>query len=175
MIPSDELRHLQYGPSPGERTGGAGMVEIVAACDGDAEQVLARSREVLGLIVARQSDGWLALEEWRDVLPGWFTNACADEESLEETERWLQWWRRLPPEEQARAVSERSWSLANWLHWLQPEERQWFWWDAAVSGRDMLRVQVEVSSWPAPLGALEWLLRAAGGKRVSDGEVTMLN
>jgi hypothetical protein len=60
-------------------------------------------------------------------------------------------------------VSRReSWGPADWLHRLRPEERQWFWWDAAVVGDDLLRVVVEVAGRPAPLGALRWLATAAG-------------
>jgi hypothetical protein len=34
--------------------------------------------------------------------------------------------------------------------------------DARVDGPDWLRIVIELDSWPAPLGALAWLLRAAG-------------
>jgi hypothetical protein len=45
-------------------------------------------------------------------------------------------------------------------------ERQWFWWDAKVEREGTLRVTVEVPGQPAPLGALDWLLRAAGAVEV---------
>ena len=50
----------------------------------------------------------------------------------------------------------------NWLFWLLPEERTWYWWDGEVSGPHEVRLWVEVAGGPAPLGALEWLVRAAG-------------
>jgi hypothetical protein len=56
---------------------------------------------------------------------------------------------------------------ADWLYWLEPSERQWFWWDAAVERPDALRVIVEVAGWPAPLGAHDWLLLAAGAIEVA--------
>jgi hypothetical protein len=78
----------------------------------------------------------------------------------------MSWWRGLSPEEQARVTRAERWSLANWLFWLEPEERQWFWWDAVTENPDTLRVIVEVPGWPAPFGALAWLLRAAGAVEV---------
>jgi len=85
----------------------------------------------------------------------------------QETAAWLERWRALPAEEQHRAERERRWALADWLHWLRPDERSWYWWDAAVNGSHELRVRVEVPGWPAALGALTWLLRAAGADSVS--------
>jgi hypothetical protein len=72
----------------------------------------------------------------------------------------------LSAEERASATRARPWTLADWLYWLEPSERQWFWWDALVENSDTLRVVVEVSGWPTPLGALDWLLRAAGAAEV---------
>ena len=54
----------------------------------------------------------------------------------------------------------------DWLHWLEPDNRTWFWWDAAVTQDDALRVMVEVPGASAPLGALEWLFKASGAGEV---------
>lgn len=104
-------------------------------------------------------------------LPRWFINACSPEMTPNEAERWLAWWRTLDPTAKLQAEEEKGWTLPDWLHWFTPEERQWYWWDAAVADDRSATVTVTVSSWPAPIGALRWLLQAAGATSVVvDGE-----
>jgi len=143
--------------------GGVGIVEVVASAVAP-ELLLQRCREVLGVVIDHQAGDWPDVSRWRELLPSWFVEDCVDE-SPEETDRWLEWWRSLPREQQVEAEQARAWSLEGWLYWLEPSERQWFWWDARV-GDGVLRVAVELSGWPAPLGALEWLLRSAGATTV---------
>ncbi len=126
-------------------------------------------------VLADRSDEWPTSEAWKSILPGWFVDACADEMSQSEALDWLDWWRGLPPQEQRIAEEERRWALADWLHWLQPDERQWFWWDAAIEGKNRLRLDVEVSGWPAALGALEWLLRVAGVRSLTIEEEPVID
>ena len=169
LIPLDEGRHLKEGPRRDERPGGAGTVTVVAEARGDAADVLARAREVMGEIV-KTGEPWPDLEYWRSRLPRWFLEASAPERSREEIEQWLAWWRSLPPQEQAHAAAEQKWTLADWLFSVQPSERQWFWWSATVESPDKVRVLVEVPGDPVALGALEWLLRAAGATDITQPE-----
>jgi len=67
-------------------------------------------------------------------LPEWFTSGCASEMSDEQARKWLSWWKSLSPEEQARTEIEKDWSLVNWLSWMEPNNREWFWWEAKVLG-----------------------------------------
>lgn len=166
MIPPEELRHLADGPRLREVAGGVGLVEVHVSTSGDANDLLRRSREVLRAILAATSEGWPAETAWRERLPHWFVEACAVEESAEDAARWLAWWRALDDKARARAARERPWSLADWLHWLHPDERQWYWWDGSVVGQHAARIIVEVAGWPAPLGALQWLLNAAGADAI---------
>lgn len=164
MIPPEEARHLRRGPRCGESAGGVGLVEVVAEA-ADPELVLQRCRAVMGLVVGHQSGDWPGVSVWREILPGWFLDACVDESPLE-VERWLQWWRSLPANEQAEAEQLRAWSLPDWLYWFEPGGRSWFWWDGVLEEENVLRISVEVAGWPSPLGALSWLLRAAGAANV---------
>lgn len=165
MIAPEERRHLKSGTRRGEQPGGAGLVSVVIRCRRDARVVLGRCREVLGVVLDHQLGPWPEVDEWRRFLPGWFVDACV-EESKEEVERWLAEWRRLPSDQRAAAEEGRGWSLADWLMWLQPDERQWFWWDASVDDEDTLTVELEVVGLPGPLGAFTWLARAAGATAV---------
>lgn len=166
MNVSDELAHLDVGPRPGEQHGGAGLISVVAVAQGNPDIVIDRARSVLRVVLGQGHTPWPSVEQWALTLPEWFVQACAAEQTHEDMERWLAAWRNLPPEDRHHAALERRWSLSEWLHWLEPSERQWFWWDAGAEEGDKLRVVAEIRDWPAPLGSLVWLLRAAGATDV---------
>lgn len=166
MIPPEERRHLVDGPRPGEVPGGVGTISVLARGGADADVVLDRCRAVLAVVLDYSGPGWPGLKEWESLLPSWFVAACGPQGSREDAERWLAWWRTLGRADKARAESEQRWELADWLYWLMPSERQWFWWDAEPLQDGALRVAVEMPGWPAALGALDWLLRAAGAAEV---------
>ncbi|WP_406642528.1 hypothetical protein [Amycolatopsis sp. WGS_07] len=165
MIGPEERRHLMSGPRSGQVAGGVGTVDVLA-CEGNGTEILSRAQAVLLTILEYSEAEWPAVEEWRALLPSWFVAACGEEMRREDAERWLTWWRTLGPADKVRAESERRWTLADWLYWLNPLERQWFWWDAKAEQDGTLRVTVEVSGWPTALGALDWLLRAAGAVEI---------
>lgn len=83
-----------------------------------------------------------------------------------EAANWLAWWRGLDPQGQARAEEEKGWTLPDWLYWMRPDERQWYWWDLSVKSDRSATLAVAVPGWPAPLGALRWLLKVAGADSV---------
>jgi hypothetical protein len=58
--------------------------------------------------------------------------------------------------------SNAKWSLANWLAWMEPDERSWLWWDADVVDDEHLLVSVAIDSWPFGWGAISWLFRGSG-------------
>lgn len=165
LIQPDEVRHLESGPGVGEYPGGSGLAVLNVAGDGDVSAVIARAKEVLRAVVGSAAGTWDP-EEVRLRLPTWFIAGCAPEQSAEEAEAWLAWWRGLDVADRAKASRERPWSVADWLFWLDPDERQWHWWDAVVDDESSAKVFVEVAGWPAALGALEWLLRVAGATAV---------
>jgi hypothetical protein len=163
VTPDEERRHVEGGPRPGERTD---ELVVVAARADDPNLVLPNAREIMLAVLEHAGTPWPTLDDWRIVLPQWFVDRCAPEMSTEEAAEWLAQWRSLPPAERAQEERNRSWSLANWLYWLEPQHREWFWWDARVTN-GTVGITVQVSGWPAPLGALDWLLRAAGATEVT--------
>lgn len=171
MIPPEELRHVTEGFRPGEVPGGAGLVEIIVHGT-DARSVLARVREVLHAVLDQSGSGWPDVADWRHLLPEWFVVASAPEHTHRDNEDWLTWWRQLSPDERVKVEQDQPWSLTDWLHWMQPDNRTWFWWDADVEDEHTMKVYVEVIGWPAPLGALEWLLKAAGASEVWQQEMS---
>ena len=161
-----ELRRIDSGPAPGERPTGI-LLELSAISSGRSREVLTKAREVMKAVLSN-SDPWPDLDDWRHVLPAWFVERSAPEQTKEEAERWLAWWRKLPPEAQAQATEELRWSIADWLYWLEPEQRQWYWWDGRVVDQDTVRIVIDALDSPTALGALEWLLKAAGAERVAE-------
>ena len=130
MNTSDELRHLLKGVEPGEKAKGLGIALFKVNCPGDANNVLKRCQEVLEIVLRQDNKNWPSDDKWQILLPEWFVARCAPERTLEEEEQLLELWQKLSPEEQRIASSEEQWAISEWIYWFQPEERQWFWWDA---------------------------------------------
>lgn len=160
-----ERARLENGPRPGELPLDAGVVDVVGLSHGDAAGVDVRVREVLSIIAEHQNGRWPNLDEWKLVLPRWFTAFFVEQRTQNEESRPLDWRRALPAEQQASVVDDKKWTLSAWLFWLQPDERQWYFWDSRVESKNQLRVQVQIVDYPL-LGALEWLLRSAGARDV---------
>jgi hypothetical protein len=163
-----ECQRLTVPPSPEATPDGLGTVQFVATCPGNASQVLSRTKELLLLFCEQSPSAWPSLAQWRNMLPRWFLDRCAPEMTQEQAEKWLAWWRGLPPEERERVEREKDWSLENWLYWMEPANRTWTWWDACDQDANTLIVAIEVIDWPFPWGAFRWLLLAAGAEKVEE-------
>jgi len=164
---NSELRRLDNGPTIGERPRGLGTVRFLVRCPIGTNEPLRKVKEVLRIVDVATLSGWPTRVDLAPCLPEWFTSTCIAETTPEEANRWLAWWKNLPPDEQTRAEIEKDWSLNNWLYWMKPENRQWFWWDAKVLEQyDHIALAIEVEAWPFPWGALRWLFRAAGASAV---------
>jgi hypothetical protein len=166
MNRNDELRHLQAGAEVNEQPSGLGTVCFKVLCANNSTDVLQKAKSVLQAVVQMDCDDWDSIDAWRTLLPRWFIDCCAPTMTKEQTEQWLEQWRRLSPEEQRQAESEQCWALEDWLYWLQPAQRTWFWWGALIDDSDTLHVVVEVEDWPFAWDSLSWLLRASGALNV---------
>jgi len=132
---------------------------------------LERVKSVLRIVDEAAVTGRLMEMSWRANLPDWFTSGCAPLISPEESAHNLAWRKSLPLEEELRVARETDWSLDAWLYWLEPERREWLWWDAkALIDVDHVVVAVEVDSWPFAWGALRWLFRVAGASDLNAEE-----
>lgn len=157
---TSESVRLAQGPDPGEEPMRGYLVSV--SLRGDAADVIARAKAVLRDVVDLPV-GAFASGAAVAALPGWFVDACAEEESDEERAAWLQWWRSLDDRARVTAADERPWTVADWLYWMCPDERQWVWWESRVAAADAGVVSVVVDDWPEAIGSLLWLLRASGG------------
>lgn len=161
-----EAARLENSPAEGTKPGGLGTVQFTADCPGNATEVLRRAKEVMQIVSERTLSVWPSNEQWTSVLPGWFLSACAPPKTKEESDKFMVWWRSLPREQQARAEREEAWSLEAWLHWMNPRNRVWTWWDARVINTNTVIVAIEVTDWPFPWGAVRWLFRTAGARHL---------
>lgn len=141
MTPDDERRHLAHGPGAEDPPGALDVIEV--RCEGGAERALRRVREAMAPVLDHQEGAWPPLDDWKALLPGWFVDACVDDRQVRD------------------CVLDR-WSLRAWLHWLQPDQRQWRWWDAEVVDGTHLRVRLLPLSDPYLKGSVNWLLEVAG-------------
>ena len=137
-------------------------VDVVASAPGE---VLARVREVIAVVLG-QREHWLDRDAWSSILPPWFVAACAPEVTREEALRQERALLGLPRDEAATRIAGEAWSLSNWLYWMHPAERPWSWSSATVRP-DGIDVELDVDDLPVPLGAFEWIFRAAGARSIS--------
>lgn len=144
----------------GRETTGSGLLVFEVKIEGyHLGQVISRAEEVLMIIDRQVAMGWPADEKWREILPEWFVSSCAPEMTDQESEAWLKRWDAMPEEERAIEESLKIWSLLDWIYWMHPERRTWFWQGADASSG---RVRIGCESWPFPSGSLFWLLKSAG-------------
>ncbi len=163
-----ELRRLASGTALNEAPSEIGLVRFIARCPFGVDEVLEKVKSVLksvdasALIHDKNTAGW--------ILPGWFVAACTPQMNPDEASEWLDSWKKLSLDEQIIAEEEKGWSLEEWLYWMEPVNRQWFFWDAEVSGAcDHIILAVQVDSWPFPWGSLKWLFKAAGASSLEEG------
>lgn len=144
----DPARELEWVIGRPDASPPTGFLEagFTVTCPGNAEQVLARGREVK-VAVLGHSQPWPELDEWKQILPGWFVAACIDDRVVQ------------------TCVLDR-WSLRAWLHWLRPENRRWHWWAAVVEEPLTLRLTVLAREPDFLRGSLDWLLQASGATNV---------
>jgi hypothetical protein len=164
-----ELRHLATPPMSNEKPLGVGTTRFIAWGCGNASEVLEKARSLM-ILVDQAADKWPREDQWLKLLPDWFVKKCSPEITQEEAELELARLSNLAPSEQVEAEENAAWSVSNWLSFLQPENRNWYWWDAKILTSDCVAVAVEVDHWPFPWGSLRWLFRAAGAEKLEAEE-----
>lgn len=165
MNPDLERRHLAESEHPAASTK-AGLELSVRSSN--SEVLLDRCRAVLLVVLQHDETNWPTLTAWQHELPRWFVDACGPEKTPEEAREWLSWWRALPLDEQVAATEAKRWALSDWLWWLEPGQRTWYWLGAKVASSHDLRIFLEMDGSPAPAGALYWLLKAAGASAIEE-------
>ncbi|MDR2566547.1 MAG: hypothetical protein LBC97_10955 [Bifidobacteriaceae bacterium] len=181
MDRADELRRLDSGPRPGERSGLAGVVEIRLETGVDADLVIHRVKDVLRIVLSTTEE---ELERGEaSGLPDWLMETFAPngpEDDLDGRLWWAspereKWWGGLSSRTRRLVTTYTPWrewyapyTLDAWVYSFSEEFRTWFWWDARVDGPDRASVFIEVDGWPYSWFQLEWLLAVAGADVVDN-------
>jgi len=161
-----ERKRLTNAPLLSEKPTGIGTIRFVVACESNAETILSLAKEVLKIVGNAYDSDWPDLVSWKKILPKIFVDNCEPEIAKRDMDHRIAYRKSLPWEEQQRLMINEKWSLDNWLYWLEPENRTWFWWDAILLEKPIrdthFIVAVVVLEWPFPWGALKWLFKACG-------------
>ncbi|ADO50548.1 hypothetical protein [[Enterobacter] lignolyticus] len=161
-----ERERLTNAPSLSDEPTGIGTVRFVVSCESNAENILSLAKNVLKTVDDAYDSDWPDLASWKKILPKIFVDNCEPEISKRDMDHRIAYRKSLPWEEQQRLMINERWSLDNWLYWLEPENRTWFWWDAVLLEEPIrdthFIVAVVVLEWPFPWGALKWLFKACG-------------
>jgi hypothetical protein len=166
-----EIGRIECGAGDRSSIPGIGTVRFVVFCGHNAAEILDRAKEVLLAVLKAKNPDFGDPAYWTTRLPEWFVDSCDPEPSLEEAERMRQRWVSLPLEMRLKEDASPGWTVMGWVYWFEPDNRSWFWWDAAILAEDAIAVAVAVETWPFPWGALDWLFRACGAtKVVPEGE-----
>jgi hypothetical protein len=155
----DELERLRLGSSEQTRPDALPRCTLRLHCPDGSEATLEQIRDVLITIL---KDGSLSrdVEGWAAGLPSWFVSQCVRDLTETEMAEFLSW-----PLEKRMAWGEK-WSLADWLHWFEPEQRQWEWWGAKCPSASELLITLLPLDTPFAHGALDWLCSCAGADEV---------
>lgn len=161
-----ERKRLKTPPHSMEKASGAGIARFIVSCN-DVSSVLSLVKEVMTILNSYSTQNWLSLDEWSNILPCRFVNACLPELTKVESGMQAQRWDNLTYEKKlAEASHDDKWTLSSWLSWLAPEEREWFWWNAILFDAPLNNSHflIEVTALDSVFmsGALKWLCKACG-------------
>jgi hypothetical protein len=176
----DELRHLDFGPEPGERSDWAGVIEARLETGADAGLVVARARGVVRTLWSKTQEQ--LAEGDSSGLPRWLLATFApsipdemDRKAWWESPHGVAWWGGLGGRTRRMVETYCSWDgllvpwrFDAWLYAFSEEERSWRWWGSRVDGPRRAGVFFEVDGWPYAWENLEWLLAAAGADVVEN-------
>ncbi|NDJ58751.1 hypothetical protein GWD52_17515 [Enterobacteriaceae bacterium 4M9] len=166
-----ERERLKSPPLPTHKATGVGIARFIVACDSNALATLSLAKEVLSIVNAHSLEQWPTLEDWKTMLPSKFVNRCLQESQEEQKIEAQKKWEQLSYDEKIKAAAlDEQWALSSWLSWLEPEGREWFWWNAILFDEPLdethFLVEVTVLDSPFMSGALKWLFKASGALSV---------
>lgn len=162
-----EQKRLVNNSFPDFVSTGLGQNYIVK-CEGNAPEVRENAREVLLAINhAYFYESWPTISEWIDILPRKFTESFSPELSPTEEKAYIAWLSTLSYEQKMeQARKKEKWRLSDWLIWMEPTERLWFWWGATELGKrtkqDYFLITVNLLDELYLTGALEMFFECCG-------------
>lgn len=168
----EERERLHNNSFPDYQYNNGMGADFIIKCNENSEQVMQLSRNVL-LRINQVYDykNWPTLDEWQSILPNSFLKNFDPERTLEEIKIYQRWWFKLSYKNKLKEARKKNkWTLSNWLAWLEPTERIWFWWGAYLIDENHFFISVRAVDDPFLSGALKWLFLASGAIDVIDAE-----
>jgi hypothetical protein len=147
--------------------------DFVVTCNDNAHKVIINIVEVLVTIdwVVLNKHEWPNINEWHDLLPHWFDQACAIERNDDEKKQFLELWNNMTDNDKKIYFSEKKpWSLKNWLFYFTEEERDWFLKKISLVKNYQFTASIESIDCPFHLGSFKWLVEASGGINLKEME-----
>lgn len=162
-----ERERFENPPDHTVKATGVGIARFIIRCNNNADEVLNLAKRVLVIVNYNSELVWPSFELWKKILPDIFINHCAKELTEEEVKNQQIYWDSLSYEQKIEeAKKDKAWTLSNWLAWLEPDCREWFWWNAHKFDGEIENTHflIEVTALDDPFssGALKWLFRACG-------------
>lgn len=116
---TDEIRKEQIRlltPPTDQETTGLGA-RFIVICDANAPSILSRGKDIMISInkYSFPKTPWPSSEQWRDILPKSFTEKL-----------------KLDSEILNLSNKDDDFTLESWLHWMNPQNRTWYWWDSSL-------------------------------------------
>ncbi|ENU2133044.1 hypothetical protein ACE60T_003319 [Salmonella enterica] len=161
-----ERERLNTPPQAMSKVSGVGIARFVVSCN-DALLVSTLAKKVMTIINNYSTQSWPSLDRWLNILPSQFTHCFLSELTEVEKEKQTKDWDVLTYEEKlAEASHDEQWTLSSWLSWMEPSEREWFWWDTVLFDVQLNNSHflVEVTTLDSMFmtGALKRLFKACG-------------
>ncbi|MFZ5296004.1 hypothetical protein ACS6K7_14350 [Enterobacter chuandaensis] len=161
-----ERERLTTPPQAMSKASGVGIARFVVSCN-DAYLVLTLAKDVMTIINNYSTQNWPSLDRWLNILPLQFTHCFLPELSEVEREKQTKDWEALTYEEKLTEAShDEQWTLSSWLSWMEPNEREWFWWDTIIFDMPLNNTHflIEVTTLDSMFmaGALKKLFKACG-------------
>ncbi|MGJ0482494.1 hypothetical protein [Pantoea agglomerans] len=165
-----ERSRLKKPPQSIDKTTGVGIARFIVSCK-DVSKVLGLAKKVMIIVNDYSTQKWPSLKEWSTFLPYQFVNGFVAEPTEKEKEKWNESWSELSyGEKLAEASNDNEWTLASWLSWLEPDGREWFWWNAVLFDEPLNNshfiIEVTTLDLYFMSGALKWLFKACGALNV---------
>ncbi|WP_413507356.1 hypothetical protein [Serratia proteamaculans] len=166
-----ERERLVVPPKSTQKATGIGIARFIVSCESDASLVLELAKETLLIVNEHSTNEWPSIDSWKKILPSQFLNNFLPELTEAEKIEMKREWNQLPYNEKVKnAAQEEKWTLSSWLSWLEPKEREWFWWNAVLFDEPLndSHFIIEVTTLDSYFmsGALKWLFKACGASDV---------
>lgn len=131
----NEFNRLTSNAFPNFTEGAWGDTFLVK-CNGNANHVRQLIRNILLIFNdAYRHSRWYDFDEWLEILPKSFTEKFLPELNAANAEKLRHAWFNMSYEEKlAQAAIKQQWRLSNWLFYMMPDERRWFWWGDTILG-----------------------------------------